>query len=678
MTAIQPISKIRNIGIIAHIDAGKTTVSERILFYTGKLHKMGEVHDGEATMDWMLEEKERGITITSAVTFCPWKGHSINIIDTPGHVDFTIEVERSLRVLDGVVGVFCAVGGVEPQSETVWHQADNHQVPKIAFINKLDRIGADYHRVVDMIHSRLGANPLITQIPWGQENQLKGIIDLIEMVAIQWNEEDLGLTFKQIEIPYELADEAATYREILIEKLAETDDPLMEKYLAEEEISSMEIKKAIRNATIGLKLVPVLCGSALKNKGIQPLIDAIVDFLPSPSDIPPVAGINPDSKEIITRMAKANDPLTALAFKVKLDEGRKLTYLRIYAGSLKEGDSVYNPGKNKREKISRILKMHSNKRERIDSVSAGDIIAVMGLKETATGDTICQESTPIILEKISFNEPVISIAVEPKRVQDNDKLADSLAKLVDEDPTLKFYTDEDTGQTIVSGMGELHLDIILGRLAREFNTEVNHGKPQVVYRETINEQKEHLETFERDLGGKKHFASIKIMVTPRERGEGNLFINKLNTISTEFPPDFLKAIEEGISEASTSGPILGYPVIDIATYLLDASFKETSDVMSFRAVANIAFRNACLAAQPIQLEPIMSTEIIVPEEFIGEVIGDINSRQGKVDHIEKKGAFQILTAIVPLSKMFGYSTVLRSLTQGRATFSMCFSLYDKI
>lgn len=676
MTSIQPIGKIRNIGIIAHIDAGKTTVSERILFYTGKLHKMGEVHDGEATMDWMLEEKERGITITSAVTYCPWRGHAINIIDTPGHVDFTIEVERSLRILDGAVGVFCAVGGVEPQSETVWHQADNHQVPKIVFINKLDRTGADFHRVVSMIHSMLGANPLITQIPWGQENQLEGIIDLIEMKAVQWNEDDLGLTFKQTDIPYELAEEAAAYRDILIEKLAETDDLLMEKYLAEEEISNTEIKKAIRNATIGLKLVPVLCGSALKNKGIQPLLDAIVDFLPSPLDIPPVTGADPDTKETITRMAKANESLAALAFKVKLDEGRKLTYLRIYAGTIKEGDSVYNPVKSKREKISRILKMHSNKRERIDFASAGDIIAVMGLKDTTTGDTICQENSSIILETISFNEPVISIAVEPKRVQDSDRIIDSLAKLSDEDPTLKFYTDEDTGQTIVSGMGELHLEIILGRLAREFNAEVNYGKPQVVYRETITETKEHREIFEREFGGKEHFASIKIMVAPRKRGEGNLFINKFN--DADFPSDFLKAIEEGISEASASGPILGYPVTDVTTYLLEAALKETSDVISFKAVANTSFRNACSNAHPIQLEPIMSAEIIVPEEFIGEVIGDINSRQGKVDHIEKKDSFQILTAIVPLSRMFGYSTVLRSLTQGRATFSMHFCLYDKI
>ena len=674
MTA--PISKFRNIGIIAHIDAGKTTVSERILFYTGKLHKMGEVHDGEATMDWMLEEKERGITITSAVTYCPWRGHSINIIDTPGHVDFTIEVERSLRVLDGAVGVFCAVGGVEPQSETVWYQADKHHVPKIAFVNKIDRIGADFHRVVSMIHSRLGANPLITQIPWGQENQFKGIIDLIEMKAVQWNEDDLGLTFKQINIPSEFAEEAAAYREILIEKLAETDDLLMEKYLAEEDISNTEIKKAIRDAVIGLKLVPVLCGSALKNKGIQPLLDAIVDFLPSPSDIPPVTGNAPDTEEIITRMPKANEPLTALAFKVKLDEGRKLTYLRIYAGTVKEGDLVYNPEKDKKEKISRILKMHSNKRERIDSASAGDIIAVMGLKETTTGDTICQENSPVILEPISFNEPVISIAVEPKRVQDTDKLVDSLAKLTDEDPTLKFYTDEDTGQIIVSGMGELHLDIIVGRLAREFNAEVNHGKPQVVYRETITETKEHQEVFERELGGKEHFASIKIMVVPGKRRDGNSFINKLNI--PDFPPDFLKAIEEGILEAGASGPILGYPVIDVTTFLLEAAIKETSDVMSFKAVANISFRNACASAQPIQLEPIMRTEIIVPEDFIGEVIGDINSRHGKVEHIEKKGPFQILIAIVPLSKMFGYSTVLRSLTQGRATFSMHFCSYDKI
>lgn len=671
------LSKTRNIGIIAHIDAGKTTITERILFYTGRVHRMGEVHDGEATMDWMLEERERGITITSAVTSCNWLGHNINIIDTPGHVDFTIEVERSLRVLDGAIGVFCAVGGVEPQSETVWHQADRYRVPKIAFINKMDRIGADFFRVIDMIRDRLKATPLVLQLPWGSEDNYMGVIDLLEMKAVMWEEETLGAEFKEVPIPDEFMEEALRYRDLLLETIADKDDIIMNKYLSDEEIEIPELKRAIRTATIKLKLVPIYCGAALRNKGIQPLLDGIVDYLPSPVDIPPIIGHEPITGKEEPRTSDAGKPFSALAFKVIMDQGRKMTYIRIYSGSIKAGDTVYNPGKNVKEKLARLLKMHANKRERITKASSGDIIATMGLKFAMTGDTLCDEDKPILLEPIQFNEPVISIATEPKRVQDQDRLLDTLKKLSDEDPTFRFRIDEETGQTVISGMGELHLEIIIGRIKREFFVETNQGKPQVVFREAISKKVQHEEIFQKELAGQQHFAGVKVEISPRPRGSGNRFVDRC--VSPDLTEEFINAIMEGIEETSVSGVLMGYPVIDVETVLLDVQINETySSPMAFKVAAAMAFQNACQQADPILLEPIMKTEILIPEEFMGEVIGDLNARQGKIEQIVNKGPVQVLTAGVPLSKMFGYSTSLRSVSQGRGTFSMQFSHYDKV
>ena len=676
MPPAQKLTQTRNIGIIAHIDAGKTTVTERVLFYTGRVHKMGEVHDGEATMDWMPEEKERGITITSAVTACHWRGHVINIIDTPGHVDFTIEVERSLRVLDGVIGVFCAVGGVEPQSETVWHQADRHKVPKIAFINKLDRVGADFYRAVEMIKDRLGAIPLILQLPWGVEDGFKGVIDLTKMKAIIWEDEMLGVEYREEAIPPELMEEASHYKDLLLETLADKNDQIMEKYLSEEEIEIRELNQAIRTATTKLELVPIFCGAALKNKGIQPLLDGIVDYLPSPLDIPPIVGRLPSSGKEESRPAEAKGPFCALAFKVMMDQGRKMTYVRIYSGTVKTGDLVYNPVKDVKEKLARLLKMHSNKRERIETASAGDIVAAMGLKQTTTGDTLCSEVSPLLLEPIQFNEPVISMAVEPNGVQDHDRLLGALSKLSDEDPTFRFKIDEETGQTVISGMGELHLDILIGRVKREFSVETSRGKPQVVYRETVTKSAEHKEVFDRELSGQQYFAGVKIEVSPLPRGAANRFVDRCE--HPDLTEDFLDAISQGVSEAETSGVLLGYPVIDLQTTLLDIQIKETSDVMAFKIASTMAFKSACQEAAPVLLEPIMKAEILVPEEFTGEVINDLNARRGKIEQIASKGPVQVLTASVPLSKMFGYSTSLRSVTQGRATFTMQFSHYDKV
>ena len=669
------LSKTRNIGIIAHIDAGKTTVTERILYYTGRLHKMGEVHDGEATMDWMVEERERGITITSAVTSCEWHGASVNIIDTPGHVDFTIEVERSLRVLDGAIGVFCAVGGVEPQSETVWHQADHYRVPKIAFINKMDRVGADFFRTVGMMRERLAARPLVLQLPWGSEEGFRGIIDLLAMKAVIWHEDTLGAEFEEVPIPGEMEEEAAAHRERLLETLSDMDDSVMELYLADEPVEPQLLKAAVRRAALSMKAVPVLCGSALKNKGIQPLLNAIVDYLPSPVEVPPVEGIHPATGEKIRLLPKANDPPCALAFKVQMDQGRKMTYLRLYSGTVNVGQILYNPGKGSKEKIARLLKMHSNKRERIESAAAGDIVAAMGLKLTATGDTLCTEEAPVLLETIAFQEPVISIALEPKRVQDNDRLLDSLGKLAEEDPTFRFKIDEDTGQTLVSGMGELHLDVILQRMKREYQVETNQGKPQVVYRETVTGTAEHEEVFERELAGRQRFAAVKIRVAPRARGEGNAYENLYQ--GEPVPEEFQAAVRQGILEAETSGILMGYPVIDVSTALLDIRAKETSDALAFKIAAAIAYKNACEKAGAAMLEPVMRTEILVPDDFLGEVIGDLNTRQGKIEQIMKKGAVQVVAASVPLSRMFGYSTALRSVTQGRATYTMQFGHYDK-
>jgi len=672
----QKLARTRNIGIIAHIDAGKTTVTERILYYTGRLHKMGEVHNGEATMDWMLEERERGITITSAVTFCEWRGHHINIIDTPGHVDFTIEVERALRVLDGAIGVFCAVGGVEPQSETVWHQADRYHVPKIAFVNKLDRVGADFFKVVESMREKLGTVPLVTQIPWGTEDQFQGVIDLLRMKAIVWEDESLGASYEEVPIPDYLVETASEYRENLMETLADKDDSIMEKYLAEEEIREEELKAAIRNATVRLQLTPVLCGSALRNKGIQPLLDAITDYLPSPIDIPAIIGHVPDTGKEESRPSDPQGPFSALAFKVMMDQGRKMTYLRVYSGSIDVGKPVFNSAKGITEKLSRLLRMHSNKRERIESASAGDLVAAMGLKNTSTGDTLCTEDKPILLEPIKFNEPVITMAVEPKYVQDQDKLVETLEKFSDEDPTFKYRIDEETGQTVISGMGELHLEILVGRMKREFSVETNQGKPQVVYRETISKTVSHEEVFQRELGGQQHYAGVLLEVAPLPRGSGNSFLDRCR--NPDLTEEFLAAIREGVTESEGSGAMMGYPVIDTRTTLLDAQIRESlSDNMAFKIAAAMAFKRACSEAGPLLLQPIMKTEIIVPEEFMGEVIGDLNARKGKIEQIASKGPIQVIAASVPLSKMFGYSTALRSVSQGRGTFTMQFSHYDQ-
>jgi elongation factor G len=674
--SIQQLKKTRNIGIIAHIDAGKTTITERILYYTGKSHKMGEVHDGEATMDWMPEEQERGITITSAATTCRWLDHTINILDTPGHVDFTIEVERSLRVLDGAIGVFCAVGGVEPQSETVWHQADRFGVPKIAFINKLDRLGADFDRAVRMIRERLGAIPLILQLPWGLEEDFQGVIDIVKMKAIVWNDSNLGVSYQEIAIPEGYRERAANHRNVMLELLADHDDSLMEKYLSEQEINTPSIKKAIREATLSLRLVPVFCGAALRNKGIQPLLDGIVDFLPSPLDVPPVQGINPKTKDPESRSASLKEPFSSLAFKIAMDQGRKMTYLRVYSGAIKAGSAIFNSSKNIHERAARILRMHANKRERIDQAVCGDIVAVMGLKEATTGDTLCDESNPIVLESMKFDQPVISMAVEPKQLKDQDKLMDSLTKVADEDPTFQFTVDEDTGQTIISGMGELHLEVLVQRLKREFYLDVSTGKPQVVYRETISKKTLYEKAFDREWGGEVHYAGVTIGVSPMDRGKGNQFINACS--SPLLTEEFLSAIKQGVEEASASGVIMGYPVIDIATTLHDIKVKEgVSTPLSFKIAASMAFKEACEKAKPVLLEPIMRLEIVVPDEFVGDVINDLNTRGGRIEQIETKGTAKILGTVVPLSRMFGYSTPLRSSSQGRATFTMQFSHYDK-
>ncbi|MCG6911140.1 MAG: elongation factor G [Deltaproteobacteria bacterium] len=676
MSTKTKISNIRNIGIIAHIDAGKTTVTERILYYTGRSHKMGEVHDGEAVMDWMIDEQERGITITSAVTACQWKGHEIDIIDTPGHVDFTIEVERSLRVLDGAVGVFCAVGGVEPQSETVWRQADKYKVPKIAFVNKLDRVGADYFNAVKMMKSRLAANPLILQLPVGSEDAFAGIIDLIEMQQIVWDEGSLGESFETKPIPPDLEDRAGQYKEKLLESLAEVDDGIMEAYLAEEPIDTSDVKAAVRRATIDLKLVPVLCGSALRNKGVQPLIDAIVDYLPSPVDIPPIQGVDPESGETVVCPPRENEPLAAIIFKVAMMEGRKLSFIRIYSGRIKAGESVYNPGRKSEEKLSRILRMHANKKERVETAGAGSLVGVVGLKQSATGETLCSKKRPVLLEKIDFYEPVISVAVEPKSHADQEKLDEVLNKFMLEDPTLKVKVDEDTGQTILSGMGELHLEIIISRMLREFKTHVNVGKPQVVYRETIEREATGEAVFDKEVAGQRHFGEVHLTLRPRPRGEGNRFLSRVD--ETMIPGNFIPAIELGVLESLESGMAMGYPVVDVEAVLTGGSFKESlgSD-LAYRVSASMACKEALSGGTPFLLDPIMEVEVFIPESFMGDVIGDLNARGGKIESIEPQTRMQVIKAVVPLARMFGYSTSLRSATQGRGTFTMKFSRFDR-
>jgi elongation factor G len=670
------INRIRNIGIIAHIDAGKTTVTERILFYTGRSHKLGEVHDGEAIMDWMPDEQERGITITSAVTTCNWKEAEIQIIDTPGHVDFTIEVERSLRVLDGAIGVFCAVGGVEPQSETVWRQADKYKVPKMAFVNKLDRVGADFFGTVETIKKKLHANPLVLQLPVGAEDNFNGVIDLIEMRTIVWDDETLGARYQVDEIPASMLDQAAQYRDLLLETVAEQDDEIMEAYLADAVIAPQDLLAAIRRATCGLKLVPVLCGSALRNKGIQPLLDAIVQFLPSPIEVPPIKGIDPATGASVTCKSSETAPLAALIFKISMMEGRKLSFVRVYSGRLKAGDDIYNASLKKTEKLSRILRMHANKRDRIDVAGPGSIVGVVGLKHSSTGETLCSAQHPVLLERIEFYEPVISIAIEPKTHADQEKISQVLEKFMAEDPTLRVRQDEDTGQTLLSGMGELHLEIIISRMQREFNTQVNVGKPQVVHRETIETAAEGNAVFDKEIAGQRQFGEVTLRLKPLPRGTGVRFASRIG--AETIPEIFIPAVEKGVLESLASGTLMGYPVVDVEAQLVGGFFRESNGTeLAYTVSASMACKNALNNAKPYLLDPLMKVEVFVPEAFMGEVIGDLNARSGKIEAIESQAGIQVIKAIVPLAQMFGYSTVLRSSSQGRGTFTMQFSHFDR-
>jgi elongation factor G len=670
-----PLEKIRNIGIMAHIDAGKTTTTERILFYTGKIHKLGETHEGAAQMDWMEQEQERGITITSAATTCHWKGHRINVIDTPGHVDFTVEVERSLRILDGAVAVFCAKGGVEPQSETVWRQADKYHVPRMAFVNKMDIIGADFFNAVNMIKDRLKANPVPIQIPIGKEDNFRGVVDLVNMNARIYND-DLGQDIEIVDIPEDLKDLANEYREHLLENIAEHDEDLMVKYLEGEEITSEEIVRAIRVATTKVEITPVLCGSSYKNKGVQPLLDAIVDYLPSPIDIPPVKGVAVDSDEEEERISSDDEPFSALAFKIVTDPYvGKLAYFRVYSGTLKSGSYVYNPIKGKRERIGRILLMHANKREEVDEVYAGDIAAAVGLKDTSTGDTLCDVDNPIVLETMEFPEPVIEVAIEPKTKASQEKMSIALAKLAEEDPTFKTYTNEETGQIIIAGMGELHLEIIVDRLLREFKVEANVGSPQVAYKESISVPAEADTKYVRQSGGRGQYGHVKIKIEPYE--EGYEFVNSI--VGGAIPREYIPAVDSGIQEAMHAGIIGGYPVLDIKVTLYDGSYHEVdSSEMAFKIAGSMAFKEAMAKAKPVLLEPIMKVEVIMPEEYMGDVIGDINSRRGRIEGMESRNGVQVVKGFVPLAEMFGYATDLRSNTQGRATYSMQFDHYEPV
>ncbi len=671
------LEKTRNIGIMAHIDAGKTTTTERILFYTGKIHKVGETHEGAAQMDWMEQEQERGITITSAATTCMWRDHRINVIDTPGHVDFTVEVERSLRILDGAVALFCAKGGVEPQSETVWRQADKYNVPRLAFINKMDILGADFFRAVDMISERLSANPVPIQLPIGKEDTFVGVIDLVRMNARIYKD-DLGEQLEITEIPSDMLALAEEYREKLLESIADYDEELMMKYLEGEEISEEELVKAIRKATNKVAITPVLCGSSYRNKGVQPLLDAIIDYLPSPLDIPPVKGMGLNSEEEEERLVSDKEPFSALAFKIVTDPFvGKLAYFRVYSGSLKSGSYVLNTTKGKKERIGRILLMHANKREEVDEVFAGDIAAAVGLKDTSTGDTLSDDSHPIVLETMEFPEPVIRVAIEPKTKASQDKMATALAKLAEEDPTFKTYTDEETGQTIIAGMGELHLEIIVDRLLREFKVEANVGSPQVAYKESIQTSAEAEGKYVRQSGGRGQYGHVKIKVEPQEPGTGYEFVNAI--VGGVIPREFISAVDNGIQEALESGVLAGYPVLDIKVTLYDGSYHEVdSSEMAFKIAGSMAVRDAIMKAKPILLEPMMKVEVIVPEEYMGDVIGDINSRRGRIEGMDSRSGAQVIRGYVPLSEMFGYATDLRSNTQGRGVYSMQFDHYEPV
>ncbi|HEY3280861.1 MAG TPA: elongation factor G [Armatimonadota bacterium] len=672
------LANTRNIGIAAHIDAGKTTTTERILFYTGRLHRMGEVHEGAATMDWMVQEQERGITITSAATTCSWRDTRINIIDTPGHVDFTVEVERSLRVLDGMVAVFCAVGGVQPQSETVWRQANKYKVPRIAYVNKMDRTGADFYKVMERMQDRLGARIVPLQIPVGSETEFKGVVDLITMQALIYTD-DLGTTSEQSEIPQDLQEAAQSYRDKMLEAISEVDDALMEKYLEGQPITVEEIRTAIRKGTIHGGLVPVLCGSSFKNKGVQPMLDAVVDFLPSPLDVDAVTGIVPRTDQEEVRMASDNEPFAALAFKVMSDPyvGR-LTYFRVYSGTLNKGSYVYNSTKDRRERISRILRMHANHREEVDQVHAGDIAAAVGLGDTTTGDTLCDEKKAIILENITFPEPVISIAIEPKTKADQEKMSTALQRLSAEDPTFRIHTDDETGQTIIAGMGELHLEIIQDRLVREFKVEANVGRPQVAYKETVTQKAKANGRFVRQTGGRGQFGDVWLEIEPLPAGEGFEFLNK--TIGGSVPKEYINPTEQGVKEALEGGVVAGYPVIDVRVSLVDGSYHEVdSSEMAFKIAGSMGVKEAVRKARPVLKEPIMAVEVVTPENFMGDVIGDLNSRRGRIEGIEPGSAqSQVIKAQVPLSEMFGYATVVRSMTQGRASYTMEPSHYEEV
>ncbi len=671
------LENTRNIGIMAHIDAGKTTTTERILYYTGKTHKIGEVHEGAAVMDWMAQEQERGITITSAATTVYWRDTQINIIDTPGHVDFTAEVERSLRVLDGAIALFCSVGGVEPQSETVWRQADKYRIPRIAYINKMDRIGADFFRGIEMMVDRLGANPVALQVPIGRESDFRGVVDLIEMNAIVYVDE-LGTDWEVVDIPDEVREVAEEYRLRLVEAVADHDDQLLEAYLEDGEVAPERLREVVRRATLDVSITPVLCGSSFRNKGVQPLMDAIVDYLPSPLDVPPVVGHRADGREV-TRPADDRAPFAALAFKVAVDPYvGKLTYFRVYSGTLKAGSYVLNSTRHKRERISRILQMHANHREDRDEVYAGELAAAVGLKATATGDTLCDQNDPVILESMEFPEPVIWVAIEPKTKADEEKLATALQKLAEEDPTFKVRTDEETGQTIIAGMGELHLEIIVDRLTREFGVDANVGRPQVAYRETVRGGAHKVEgRFVRQTGGRGQYGHVVIDLEPNEPGAGYEFENRI--VGGTIPREYIPAVDEGIQEAMNTGVLAGFPMVDLKVALIDGSYHEVdSSDMAFKIAGSLAFKAAAQKARPILLEPMMAVEVVTPGEFMGDVIGDLNARRGRIDGMEPRGNAQVISATVPLSTMFGYATGLRSMTQGRATYTMQFDHYAEV
>jgi elongation factor G len=674
-----PLERTRNIGIMAHIDAGKTTTTERILFYTGVLHRMGEVHDGAATMDWMEQEKERGITITSAATTCFWRDHRVNIIDTPGHVDFTIEVERSLRVLDGAVALFCSVGGVEPQSETVWRQADKYGVPRIAFVNKMDRVGADFFGAVQMMKDRLGANAVPIHLPVGQGDMFRGIIDLITMKARIFNDETVGTTWQDIDIPHDLQALAAEYRTKMLEAVSEEDDTLLEKYLEGKEITPQEIINVLRRASLKVSIVPVLCGSSFKNKGVQNLLDAIVDFLPAPTDINEgkIVGHHPNMRDSIQRTVSDNEKFTALAFKIMTDPfvGR-LTFFRIYSGTVKAGSYIYNSSSGKKERIGRVLRMHANHREDVDEGYSGDILAAIGFKSTRTGDTLCDEEDPIILEKMIFPEPVIHQAIEPKTKVDQEKMGEALQKLVEEDPTFHVSTNEETGQTIIGGMGELHLEIIIDRMKREFKVDANVGRPQVAYKETIRKKVQAEGKFVRQSGGRGQYGHVWLEVGPNEKGKGYEFEDAI--VGGVVPREYIKPVSEGIQEAMKNGVLAGYPMEDIKVKLFDGSYHDVdSSEMAFKIAGSIGFQAAAKKADPVLLEPIMAVEVVTPEEYLGDVMGDLNSRRGKIEGIASRKDAQVVKAMVPLSEMFGYATQMRSMTQGRALYTMQFSHYDE-